>query len=55
MEARAGLEPANDGFANHCLSQLGDRATQNRYISVIKIDVEPDKNHHIFLLFLVYL
>lgn len=26
MEARAGFEPANDGFANHCLSQLGDRA-----------------------------
>lgn len=26
MEARAGFEPANDGFANRCLSQLGDRA-----------------------------
>jgi hypothetical protein len=25
-EARAGFEPAHDGFANRCLSQLGDRA-----------------------------
>ena len=25
-KARAGFEPANDGFANRCLSQLGDRA-----------------------------
>jgi hypothetical protein len=27
LEARAGFEPANDGFANRCLSQLGDRAS----------------------------
>jgi hypothetical protein len=25
-KARAGFEPAYDGFANRCLSQLGDRA-----------------------------
>ena len=28
LEARAGFEPANDGFANRCLSQLGDRAVR---------------------------
>jgi hypothetical protein len=25
-KARPGFEPGNDGFANRCLSQLGDRA-----------------------------
>ena len=30
FKARAGFEPANDGFANRCLSQLGDRATIRR-------------------------
>ena len=28
-KARAGSEPANDGFANRCLSQLGDRARRD--------------------------
>lgn len=27
VEARPGFEPGNDGFANRCLSQLGDRAS----------------------------
>jgi hypothetical protein len=26
-KARPGFEPGNDGFANRCLSQLGDRAS----------------------------
>lgn len=35
QKARAGLEPANDGFANHCLSQLGDRALYNCYTAAL--------------------
>ena len=38
-EARAGLEPTNDGFANRCLSQLGDRASKTR-------KVPPQKRGH---------
>jgi len=38
-KARAGFEPANDGFANHCLNQLGDRAIQAVLYYAIHVQV----------------